>query len=355
MDTIIKKTNIPLFVFDEKYRIYRHLVLQGLILMISIGVFFDAPDRLNFSMNRFWGWVSYFLFMNMLVYFNAYVLFPRYLVKNKILSYIVSVIVFIIFSIVVMMIIQSFFYDIAVINQEPSVVAIFLNIVASLLSLTLFLGGISAFLLFKHWMMSTYRINDLRATTSRSEISFLKSQINPHFLFNMLNNANILVEEDPEMASHILLKLDDLLRYQLNESDNSKVYLKDDIEFLKNFLELEKIRRDNFDYEIVTKGEIKDMQVAPMLFIPFVENAVKHNSFGDEESYVYLSFVLQDNRLTFTCENSISGNSNTSRKKDGGLGLSNIKRRLDLLYGKNYFLDQMKTDNKYTVNLQLYL
>lgn len=354
METLTDKNRISSFLIDSKYRIYRHLLLQIVVLTITIGIFFDAPDKLNLSLNRFYGWICYFMFMNMLVYFNVYVLFPRFLMKKNFPVYIISLIFFTVFALFVMMLMQEFFYDIAVTHQETTIVAVILSIASSMLAIFLFLGGISAILLFKNWMISNKRINDLRTATSQSELKFLKSQINPHFLFNMLNNANILVDDDPDMASYILLKLDDLLRYQLNDSVKEKVYLDNDILFLSNFLELEKIRRDHFDYKIDKKGYFDNVTVAPLLFIPFVENAVKHNSYGNNYSYVYISFELQeDNTLTFLCKNSTSPQ--TSKSKDGGLGLTNIRRRLDLLFDQNYVLEQNKTDTEYSVKLQLKL
>lgn len=355
MESRKDKINIASFLIEDKYRIYRHLLLQLSFLMITVGVFFDAPDKLNLSLNRFWGWVGYFLFMNMVAYFNAFVLFPRFMAKGKIILYIVSTIIFTLFALFVMMVIQDNFYDIGVIHQEPSTIAIFLDISSSLLSLFLFIGGISAILSFKNWITGNRRINELKIATSQSELKFLKSQINPHFLFNMLNNANILVEDEPDMASYILTKLDDLLKYQLDDSTKDKVYLKDDIDFLTNYLELEKIRRDDFEYYIDIKGEIENILVAPLLFIPFVENAVKHNSTIKTESYINMLFELDKNKLFFTCRNSISTKTPTQKKKDGGLGLSNIKRRLDLLFDNNYTLKQIKTDTEYTVYLELKL
>ena len=216
--TMVNRAGISSFLIDDSYRIYRHLILQLVILAITVGIFFDAPDKLNISLNRFYGWISYYLFMNMLVYVNAYVLFPRFLAKNRVVAYVISVMLFTVFALFVMVILQELFYDIAVTHQQPSGVAIFLSIASSMLAVLLFLGGVSALLLFKQWMISNRRIEDLRLLTFRSELDFLKSQINPHFLFNMINNAAILVDEDPPMASRILKTLDDLLHYQFNDS-----------------------------------------------------------------------------------------------------------------------------------------
>lgn len=353
MKALTGKDKITSFLLDDKYRLYRHLLLQIVVLSITIGVFFDAPDRPNFSLNRFFGWVGYFLFINMLVYFNAYVLYPRFLAKNKIVLYVASTVIFTLFALFVMMILQEYFYDIAVVHQETTTAIVVLSSVSSLLTLFLFIGGISSVLLLKSRIMTGLRIGELGLATSRSELVFLKSQINPHFLFNMLNNANILVEDDPDTASYILIKLDELLRYQLNDSLRDKVYLNDDIQFLTNFLELEKTRRDKFDYRIRKKGDMEHIQVAPLLFIPFVENAVKHNSSDTENSYVRLSFELTGNELIFICKNSASGD--PVKKKDGGLGLTNIRRRLDLLFDTGYSLEQSKTDTEYSVYLHLKL
>lgn len=353
METAITNNSIASFLLDRKYHTLRHVLLQLVILVIAIGNFFDAPDRLNFTADRIYSGIGYFALLYMLVYFNAYVLFPRFLAKRKIALYILSVTGFILFALFVLMILQMFFYDVAAIHQEEtSGIAIFLSIASSLLALFLFLGGITAILLFKQWAISQERMHNLRKATSESELILLKSQINPHFLFNMLNNANILIEEDPGMASYILLRLDELLRYQLKDSLQDKVNLKAEIQFLTNFLELEKTRRDNFSYRITQEGEMSDVEIAPLLFIPFVENAVKYNVTGNKQAYVNLSFRLHNGELSFSCENPIGINTVT-RKEKGGLGLTNIRRRLELLFGDDYLLKQTQTDEVYTVHLEL--
>lgn len=355
MEAVVTNNNIASFLLDRKYHILRHVLLQLVILLIAVGNFFDAPDQLVLTTDRIYSGVGFFALLNLLVYFNAYVLFPRFLAKRKVVAYILSVTGFTLFALILTMILQTLFYDVAAIHkEETSGIAIFLSITSSLLALFLFLGGITAILLFKQWTISQQRIHNLRKATSESELMFLKSQINPHFLFNMLNNANILIEEDPEMASYILLRLDELLRYQLNDSLQDKVNLKAEIQFLANYLELEKTRRDNFTYQITQEGDMSNIDIAPLLFIPFVENAVKYNVTGNKQAYVHLSFRLQRDRLNFSCKNPIGINTVT-RKEKGGLGLTNIQRRLDLLFSDNYSLEQTQTDQVYTVHLQIKL
>lgn len=344
------KNGISSFLIEDKYHVHRHLILQAVILAISVGIFFDAPDRLNISLNRFYGWIGYFLFLNMLVYVNMYVLFPRYLAKNKVWGYALSVVLFTLFALFIMVLLQELFYDIAVTRQEPSGVAIFLSIASSMCTIFLFLGGISMLLLFKQWIIDNRNINHLQLATFESELNFLKSQINPHFLFNMINNANILVDDDPKMASHVLDKLDGMLQYQFNDSIRERVSLKADIAFLSDFLDLEKLRRDYFEYTVSTEGNVEDTEVPPLLFIPFVENAVKHN-FDTNRSYVHLRFGMENDRLHFECENSKP--LKPAKRDAGGLGLANIKRRLDLLFENRYVLEVVETETMYTVKLEL--
>ena len=118
-------------------------------------------------------------------------------------------------------------------------------------------------------------------------------------------------------------------------------------------MDLEKTRRDEFQHSISEEGNLNSIQVAPLLFIPFVENAIKHNHNHEGVSYVWLSFIVYNNKLKFVCENSVS--QEEGQKRVGGLGLANIQRRLDLLYNDNYILEQTKTDTTYTVNLELKL
>lgn len=168
----------------------------------------------------------------------------------------------------------------------------------------------------------------------------------------MLNNANILVKDAPDEASQILGKLDDLLRYQLNDSTRREVFLSADIQFLTSFLELEKVRRDHFEYTIFQEGNMENICIPPLLFIPFVENAVKHNSDSDHLSYVHLYFSVHDKQLMFRCENS---KPRIPVKREGGIGLANVRRRLDLLYESKYTLQIEDKETTYSVNLHLNL
>ena len=197
--------------------------------------------------------------------------------------------------------------------------------------------------------MAASALEEQTALATKMELMMLQSQINPHFLFNMLNNANVLIKRNPEEASKVLFKLEDLLRYQINDSSRERVSLASDIRFLNDYLNLEKIRRDHFQFTVEQEGDIDSIWIQPLLFIPFVENAVKHSFDSEHPSSVHLSFKVEENRLEFRCENSTPAVAVSN--KVGGIGLANIQRRLGLLYPDRNELEQIENENRYIVIL----
>ena len=349
------------FLMSSKYRIHRHVLLQIAVFFITINIFWDTPDEFIFSKPRLHAWIIYFLMIDILLYFNAYILVPRFLLKNKYLMYLITSILFSITMIATIMVLQILLIDVPqpanpILGDSHTNIFLFFQVlggVSSLLGLGLVIAGVSAFLLFRHWIVFNKRAAQLESSTLQSELDFLKSQINPHFLFNMINNANIMVDEDPKQASMILSKLNDMLRYQFNDSAQDKVLLSADIDFLRDFLELEKTRRDNFEYTISIEGEIDNIQIPPLLFITFVENAIKHNNDSNNLSYVHIYISVNKDTLIFDCKNSKP--QVEVKRETGGLGLANIVRRLDLLYGDNYSLKLNQTETTYQVYLELKL
>ncbi|MBK8368919.1 MAG: histidine kinase [Bacteroidetes bacterium] len=208
--------------------------------------------------------------------------------------------------------------------------------------------------LFQTWIINTEHITELRQQNLQSELTQLKSQINPHFLFNTLNNINTLTQTNPTKASEVIIKLSDLLRYQLYDSTQDKISLKSDIIFLENFLNIEKMRRDNFSFSVNVSGDTHTIQIPPFMFIPFIENATKHSVNPLNSSYIKVNFKIEKDTLVFECENSVAHSKNTNLEP-GGIGLANIKRRLELLFeGKHILIITQQTDMYYaklTLNL----
>lgn len=295
----------------------------------------------------------YFLTIEIVVYVNIYLLVPRFLLRDRLLLYFITVLGVICLCLTLVVIGQGFLYTVVVPSQqEMGAFGMCMNAFSGLFTFGFVAAGMSAILLFRHWIRYNQRIDELQSMTLQSELQYLRNQINPHFLFNMLNNANVLIRKNPAEASQVLFKLEDLLRYQINDSSREHVSLSSDIRFLNDYLNLEKIRRDKFAYILAKQGEIDSVWLPPLLFIPFVENAVKHNFDSENPSYVHLSFIIRDERLEFRCENSkpplSSGNSGV-----GGIGLTNIRRRLELLYPSRHRLETSETERTYIVNLYL--
>lgn len=330
---------------------YRHLLLLLVVLLMTGEAFLYQEERPLSFVQRLFGWLSYFGMVNGMIYVNIYLLTPRFLLKNRFVLFLLSVLFTSSVVITLTVLIQYNLYNIVL--SGISVTQMILNSISGCLTIGLLIAGSSAIVLLRHWIRHNQRIDELESTTLQSELKFLKSQINPHFLFNMLNNANVLIKRNPEEASKVLFKLEDLLRYQINDSSSERVSLASDICFLNDYLNLEKIRRDHFLFTLEQEGEIESIWIQPLLFIPFVENAVKHSFDNERPSYVHISFKVSGHQLVFQCVNSMpevmAGN------KVGGIGLTNIQRRLDLLYSGCYQLERLEKKNEYMVILHLTL
>jgi len=273
---------------------------------------------------------------------------PRFLLRKKYLEYALSVVSGIILAYAVHQVASYYFKPGLLPHQDDDI-----NFFTYSFMIMVLIIASAAVKLFQQWISDAQLIHDLELARAGAELEQLKNQINPHFLFNMLNNANVLIEDDPRKASQVLVKLGDLLRYQLYDSSRDKVLLTSEIHFLEDFLNLEKVRRDNFNFLISKEGGLSGVQVPPLLFISFVENAVKHNNDAAKSSYVNLFFEVRPDALFFKCINSKPAVRASS--KPGGLGMSNIQRRLELLFPSAHDLKIEDRPETYCVTLTLKL
>ncbi len=188
------------------------------------------------------------------------------------------------------------------------------------------------------------------------ELNALKAQIHPHFLFNTLNNLYSLTLKNSSQASEVVLKLSDIMRYVLYQANEERVALSSEIEFLRNYVELQRIRYHNrYDISFTVQGNIADQVIAPLLFIDFVENAFKHGidkRFSD--GFVHIHFNIEENKISFSAENSLGNNEQSgTTKPDAGIGLPNVKKRLSILYPQQHELNIHSTEDIYTVTLNI--
>jgi Histidine kinase len=277
------------------------------------------------------------------VYFHVFFLIPKVLFNKKIVVYIIASLTSILF-----------FTYIEYTLFPPD------------LSNTTFMGlhdpfviGFETFLqvtglrIMVEFLYTQQRIQTLRNENLSSELAFLKSQINPHFLFNTLNNIAVLSEKYPEKVTPTIIDLSNVLRYQLYESEKDKVLLSKEIENLHQNLALEALRLNDIEKNIRVEGNINGVTIAPLLFLPFLENALKHSANPSGKAFIDVSFKMEGNTLTF-----ISKNSKPALKPKqltGGIGLKNIQRRLALLYPQKHILtiEDLPTVFKVTLILTL--
>jgi len=216
------------------------------------------------------------------------------------------------------------------------------------------LAGLGAVKLFFDRINSQRRMRAVEHQRLESELQYLKAQVNPHFLFNAINSVYFLIKKDPDKASETLIKLSDLLRFQLYDCSDEEIAIEKELEYLQNYIALEKLRKgDKIKVEYTPEGTLSGFQIAPFLLIPFLENAFKfvsNNANGLNE----IRF-----RLTRTDEGLMAVFYNTHdalpKGPVGGIGLKNVKRRLELLYPNRHTLSIEQTPTTYTVTLTLTL
>lgn len=322
----------------------RHALVCLSVLLITMNVLWDEPTEI--LADRYGAWGVYFLLFIVVIYVNMYLLVPQFLLQGKTQKYLLLLSLLMVFFLFSVGMLQDVVDDSSIPVRTPA----WIGIISGFATFSLLIIGLTALQFFKYSISNQHKIRELEDATMRVELANLQNQVNPHFLFNMLNNANIMVEQDAQKSSEILSSLQALLKYQLDSGSDNSVNLKDDIAFLERYLELEKLRRDRFQYTIQAEGD-SDVRIPPLLFIPFVENAVKHNPGND--GYVDIRFNIRGNCLYFECKNNKPTQPVVS--EEGGIGLVNIRRRLDLLYGGGYRLELNDGVAEYIVNMEVEL
>ncbi|WP_177765663.1 sensor histidine kinase [Flavobacterium sp. I3-2] len=348
------------FLTEDKSRWKRHVLFLSVFFIITFtgnqNTIYGSPVGNYIALN------IYIIFV-LMFYINMYILVPVFLFKSKYVPYTILLILLATFGITILGFInRNYFYPLLENNllHDPAFIernSYLKNDLSRIVIVCASLISVSTTIkLLQRWIKDNKRINELKNITFEMELNELKNQISPHFLFNMLNNVKALIRINPEMANTVIIQLSEFLRYQLYENNKEKVLLISEIEFMTNFLRLEQIRKDNFQVEFennVKQSDLNRLMIPPGLFTVFIENAIKHSvSLNDDEVYVKVYLTIINNHLHFTCVNStdskITINKNTNYN---GLGLVNIKRRLELIFGKKHQLQIESTLNKYTVTL----
>jgi LytS/YehU family sensor histidine kinase len=189
----------------------------------------------------------------------------------------------------------------------------------------------------------------------KTELSFLRSQVSPHFLFNVLNNMVAMARLKSDQLEPSLIRLSGLMRYMLYESDETSVTLLRETEYVNSYIELQKIRYTNPQFIKVQIDKGDSQRIEPMLLIPFIENAFKHGASGLEDPVIDISLKISDGLLDYRVKNRYDPNTEEIRDRTSGIGLPNVIRRLNLLYDQKHILTIRKEDGWFTVSLQIKL
>jgi two-component system, LytTR family, sensor kinase len=287
----------------------------------------------------------------LLIYITNYLLIPQLFYKKRYIWFVFSFVVMIVTSSIVKMILIGYANgDQQMIHLSGDLkTRIYDNVIPHFF---LVIAGAAVKLMVDYSALQQ-RMAEMAKEKAEAELSFLKSQINPHFLFNSLNSVYFLINKENHEARQALHKFSDMLRYQLYEINGARIPIEKELTYLKDYVDLQKLRKDeNYSVEFTCSPEVKGFSIEPLLLIPFVENAFKHISHkANATNFVKLDVSRSNGHFNFTIENSKEAERTT--ELHGGIGLNNVKRRLELLYPEKYQLQIKDDETVYKVDLKL--
>jgi sensor histidine kinase YesM len=298
-------------------------------------------------------YLKYLVMINRLIwvglfYFNAFVIVPRIIYKRKFRTYIVVLLV---------IFLALFLIDWALfkilLREVPYYVKNFFSF--NIYPILFILALSTAYRMIQDRIKEDRLQKEKENENLKTELSLLRSQVSPHFMFNIMNNMVALARKKSDILEPSLIKLSSLLRYMLYETDE-RVALQKEIEYLQSYIDLQKQRFGNNVMIKTCMEKVEDsFEIEPMLLIPFVENAFKHGTGLIENAEIDVELRTEKNRLSFSVRNKFNEASVEVKDKSSGIGLANVQRRLDLLYGNKHSLLITKQDGWFIVSLQIVL
>lgn len=285
-----------------------------------------------------------------LIYFNLLVLIPRFAQRKKVLAY-----TFLLLGAVAMYVLLKNAHDVYVYGYllgDESQQYLFHNTYYNFSIAAFYLAFSIALQLSKAWYFQREQIRKMEVDKLNAELEYLKAQINPHFVFNSINSIYFQIDRENVTARQSLSAFSDMLRYQLYECNGREILIEKEIEYLKNYVALQRMRKDeNYNISLVEGGDLKGFSISPLILIPFVENAFKHVSHHPGNNEVRIRMEKEDKKFRLSVYNT----KETKNVNHGhaGIGLKNVRRRLDLLYQDRYELAIDDRPTTYEVNLSL--
>lgn len=303
----------------------------------------------EFFLSGFMYVVVFHLTIAAAVYFNLYILINKYLKISKFGSYVLSVSVLTICAAIANFTLFDFIID----KVFPS---LYFVSYFKIWELVIIVGGYLLFatFVFLVWQYAVLLIAN--RDKAQNELSALKAQINPHFLFNNLNTIYSMALNKDERAKDVILQLSDFLRYVLYDTTSEFIPLDKEIEIIKTYVALQKARINPAitTVELTVAGDFRDKQIAPLLLLPLAENCFKHG-IGKEPGKIELHIALKGSNLLFTTENAVALREKGENDVNGGIGLNNVEKRLNLLYSGRHSLHFEEREGIYSVRMNLEL
>ena len=345
---------------SNKYIICAVHVLFWILLLLF--PYFSGPDNPIYFEHMKYRMIFNHSFVIILFYFNAYYLFPFIYRKKGWLIYIITLAGTVALLMYSSALLQQYLMPFHEFPEHGR------NIPfdrphrpgggALPFPIYIFIVGIS----FSYRLITDNNIEEKRrkeqeTETLKTELNFLRSQISPHFMFNVLNTLVALARKKSDLMEPSLIQLSTLMRYVLYESNHSRIPLSREVEYLRNYIDLQALRfGDDLNLEMEISENLEGFEIEPMLLIPFVENAFKHGMVNSEEASLVIRINIDPvaSMLFFKVENCIAPMSD-SKDPDSGIGLKNVSRRLQLLYENKYTLNTQIQHNIFTTNLIIQL
>jgi len=326
-------------------------ILFWVMLMSFVVAIDDAPSNVGTIINA----GILLLFYYIIVRINYDYLIPRFLNQKKLATYSLLLLA----AAGLLAPLRSALFILISAIFDPSARYDFIGGISGVFGTLLIVGIISAALrIFSDWLRYTRDKGEVDKQNMQSELKFLRSQVNPHFLFNTLNSLYALTLKKSDLAPEIVIKLSEMMRYMLYECNEPKVPLYKEINYIKNYIELERLRHgSHINIELNINGSVEQQRIAPLLFIPFIENSFKHGiSKKIDDGFVYIEMDISEHQIVLEVKNSKAPTlPNPERKISGGIGLVNVKRRLQLIYPEKYKLSIDDAPQEFIIKLQLQL
>ncbi|MGC9343187.1 MAG: sensor histidine kinase [Bacteroidales bacterium] len=344
----------------KNFAMIRNIPLH-LLFWAGVWFFFYWFFSYNSSNQAYVTWFSGLLLpLTMAVtYFTVYFLIPKYLLKRDYGRFLLFTFYSLIASSYFIVIIIYFVLIFVLRYDASNIPPMIKNFTFILILVYLIVGIVSSVGILNHNFKTEKRNKDLQnkiletqLQIKEQELNYLKMQIHPHFLFNTLNTLYGFALKQSKETPEMILKLSNLLDYILYQVNKSRVSLKQEVDHIREYIELEKVRfSDSLRVVFTTNDFSEEIQIAPMLLIPFVENAFKHGTRKEDYLEIFISIEVRDDILDFSIRNSY--NPEESDKKKPGIGLENIRKRLDLHYEGKYELDYRRRDGWFEASLRI--